>query len=264
VEETLERVEDPEPVAGPSGDEPAQTTTTCVPATVPPPVFGDDSTLDRSTFNGLVDPTGGCEDQVRVLVLGDSTGRGVANGLAALMDPRLQIYDRSALGCSFGPEDCPDWHAEWAAAVQSVQPDVVLINTTVLLDLKGVDDAPFLSDEANEQRVTALSDAVRIAGSTGARVVLVVPPRPTGLYYCNGPDRRTTCDERWTAAWKASIEQAAAMTGATVIDAWAWVEARNRPADRPDGLHLSGSALREHAAWLVPQLLAVADAPAGP
>lgn len=261
VGDTLGRVADPVRVTQPTakGASPSSTTTTtCVPTTVAPPVFGDDSTLDRSTFGGVADPGSGCSGQVRVLVLGDSTARGVSNGLAALEDPRVQVFDRSTLGCSFGPEGCPDWHAEWAAAVQSVQPQVVVINTTVIIDLEGVDDAPFLSPAANDQRVTAMVDAARIAGSTGAKVVLVVPPRPTGLYYCNGPDRETTCDARWTAAWKASLEQAADATGATLIDAGAWVDARDRSADRPDGLHLSGSALKEHSAWLLPQLLQVA------
>jgi len=263
VGDTLGRVADPVALntSPKSGASPSSTTTTtCVPTTVAPPVFGDDSTLDRSTFGGVADPGAGCSGQVRVLVLGDSTARGVSNGLTALEDPRLQVFDRSTLGCSFGPEGCPDWHAEWSAAVESVKPQVVVINTTVIIDLEGVDDAPFLSAAANAQRVTAMTDAARIAGSTGAKVVLVIPPRPTGLYYCNGPDRETTCDARWTAAWKSSLEQADAATGATLIDAGAWVDARDRAADRPDGLHLSGSALKEHSAWLLPQLLQAAGA----
>lgn len=258
VGETLDRVADPVDVGDGGAEAPASTTTTCVPTTVPTPVFGDDSTLDRSTMNDVADPAAGCSGQVRLMVVGDSTARGVSNGLASLADPRLQVFDRSTLGCSYGPEDCPDWRTTWAQDVQAVQPQVVLINTTVIIDLAGVDDAPFLSEAADEQRVAAMTDAARIAGSTGAKVVFAIPARPTGLYYCNGPDRETTCDAEWTAAWKSSIERAALQTGASVIDAGAWVDARDRDADRPDGLHLSGSALREHAAWLLPQLVQIA------
>jgi peptidoglycan/LPS O-acetylase OafA/YrhL len=247
---TLHRVADPESTGA------RATTTTCVPVTVAPPVFGDDRTLDRSTFNAVADPTAAaCAGQLRVLVLGDSTARGISNGLNSLEDPRIQVFDRSTLGCSYGPERCPDWRTTWPAAVHEVQPDVVLIYTTVLIDLQGVEDASFLTPAADRQRVDAFEEAVRLTSATGAKVLLVVPARPTGRYYCNGPEQETTCDRARTAAWKSSIETAALATGAGVVDAGAWIDARNRPSDRPDGLHLSGEALREHATWLVPQLL---------
>ena len=50
-----------------------------------------------------------------------------------------------------------------------------------------------------------------------------------------------------------------AATGVPTLDAQAWVD--GRPAtietDRPDGLHFSGPALDEHAAWLADQLRAL-------
>lgn len=49
-----------------------------------------------------------------------------------------------------------------------------------------------------------------------------------------------------------------AATGAALLDVRSWIEARAPTAgtDRPDGLHLSGAALVEHAKWLTPQLTA--------
>ena len=48
------------------------------------------------------------------------------------------------------------------------------------------------------------------------------------------------------------------LTGATVLDVGAWVGQNTVADDRPDGLHLSGDALRRHAEWLVPQVVTVA------
>ena len=46
----------------------------------------------------------------RVLVVGDSTGRGAANGLKRAAIPGLEIWDRTKLGCGMvtDSEECGD------------------------------------------------------------------------------------------------------------------------------------------------------------
>ncbi len=259
VAETLRKV--PDPVT--------TTTQPCVPTSVAAPQFGGSIAFDRRTVDTVVDPTHGCSDQVKVLVVGDSLGRGVSNGLVSIDDPRLQIWDRTVTGCSFGPESCPNWRDIWPLDMLAVHPDVVLLYTNVQPDLKGVDDAPFLSADGHAQRVQALTDAVHVLSSGGSKVLLIapaVPQRPNGLYYCDNRTTGSVCDPRWVQEWTRSVQQVAAATGAGVVDVAGWIGARPATAktDRPDGLHLSGDALREHAQWLVPQLVAAAPDAAKP
>jgi peptidoglycan/LPS O-acetylase OafA/YrhL len=239
------------------------TTVPCIPAPVTAPVFGGASEFDGATVRPVQDPTKTCSDQVKVLVVGDSLGRGVSNGLVAEQDPRLQIWDRTVTGCSFGPESCPSWRDIWPLDMLAVKPDVVLLYTNVQPDLKGVDDAPFLSPEGHAQRVAALTEAHRILSAGGAEVLFVqpaVPARPNGLYYCDNRKTGSICDPAWVQEWNATVAEVAAATGSGVVDTAAWIAARPATAttDRPDGLHLSGDALKAHAQWLVPQLLAAA------
>lgn len=244
--------------------EPATTTVPCSPTTSQSaPEFGGTEQFDYATVAEVADPATTCDTQVRVLVLGDSLGRGASNGLVSLGDPRLLLWDRTQLGCSFGPEKCADWREPWGVATLGVQPDVVVVFSRVLGDLKGVDDAPFLSPEGAAQRVAVLTEAAQRLSSTGAKVVFVnaaVPGRPNGLYYCQGKARSSPCDPEWVTEWNRSIAEAAAATGAQVVDAGGWTAARSATdrEDRPDGLHFSGQALREYAAWLLPQILTTA------
>jgi peptidoglycan/LPS O-acetylase OafA/YrhL len=256
-----------------SGDTAAPQCASIVPAGAGPPSVGTaggglgadpvtaSNGFDPSTVADLADPAGGgCA--VTVLVLGDSTGRGLANGLAEVADPRLQLWDRTELGCSWGGEDCPDWRTRWAAAVEAVDPDVVVVYSGPVPDLHGVDDEDFLSPGGHAQRVTTLAEGVRMLSSGGAKVLLdvpAVPLAPNGLFYCEGRATSSTCDPEWVAEWGATVHEVAAATGAGVVDVAGWVHARGAaPSDRPDGLHLSGSALTAHAGWLVPRIVAAA------
>lgn len=253
---TLERVKDPSSSASPPVS--STTTTTCVPTAEPVPMFGDTSTFDDRTVATVVDPTTACVSQVRLLILGDSTGRGISNGINSLGDTRIRLWDRTELGCSLGPEKCGEWRQKWTLSVIGAKPDVVLVYTTVQPDLFGIDDASFLSEEAHRQRVAILTDAARIAGSTGAKVMLIRPALPIGNFYCTARNRRTTCTPEELAAWDRAVQEVATATGATVVDVGNWVAQNTSGQDRPDGLHMSGEALHRHAEWLVPQILAVA------
>jgi hypothetical protein len=169
------------------------------------------------------------------------------------------LWDRTALGCSLGPEKCGGWREAWAVSVLGVRPDVVLLYANVVTDLAGVEDAAFDTPEGQAQRELVLSEAVSVLGSTGAQVMLAAPGtpgRPNGLYYCRGRASNSACDPAWVQAWGDSLRRVAAATGARVVDAAGWINARpdTQSSDRPDGLHLSGVALREHSLWLLPQV----------
>ncbi len=83
------------------------------------------------------------QPKIKVLVLGDSVGQGLAlKGLQA--DKRLETVNAATVNCTLAPGDlesykgdvissaglgCPDWRTAWPALVQQNQPDVVLVVT---------------------------------------------------------------------------------------------------------------------------------------
>jgi hypothetical protein len=215
--------------------------------------------FDPRTVAGPTDPTSSC-GTVRVMVVGDSTGRGASNGLARAADPRLSIWDRTNLGCSFNPQCERPWRDTFREGVATVNPDVVLLYGGVVGDLAGVDNAPFLSAEGRAQRVAVLVEAQRILSARGATVVFTTPTtprRPNGLFFCNGKADNSPCDPAWVREWNESVRAAAAQTRSPVIDVGGWIDAHPDPAaTRPDGLHLSAPALGDLAQWLAPQLAA--------
>ena len=276
VEASLGAVPDPDDTASASapsttasegsGDEtpapPPSTAPPCVTAAPTTTVYAATGGVDPATVGEIADPTGECGAELKVLVVGDSTGRGAANGLAALGNPLVKLWDRTVLGCSFGDEDCPSWRERWSAAVAEIDPDVVLVYDNVVSDFQGVDDAPFLSNEAALVRTEQFIEATKVLSAQGAAVVFeapAVPLRPNGLFFCDGDATNSNCDPAWLARWNEDLRTAAALTDATVLDVGGWIAARGATkADRPDGLHLAGPALVELAAWMVPQLFAAA------
>jgi peptidoglycan/LPS O-acetylase OafA/YrhL len=143
----------PDPVAaatpnaglrGPAIDAPPATCTPNATAIEVPVFAGDGSAYDPSTVTEGADPGvpastsgGSCGPPRRVLVVGDSTGRGAANGLKRLGRPDLAVWDRTRLGCGLVADDveCGDWHRDWAAAVAEIEPDVVLVHLGVSDDV---------------------------------------------------------------------------------------------------------------------------------
>lgn len=243
-----------------SGSSPV--TTACVPtvvagATQDWPTVAEG--FDPNTIEELADPsTEGCARQLDVMVVGDSTGRGFSNGLVRLGDPDIRVWDRTTLGCSLGDEDCPDWRTAWADAVDRVRPDVVVMYVNPATDLKGVDDAPFLSDRGERQRVGVLEEAADILSADGAAVVFVAPPTPRppkGLYFCGGRRSGTPCDPVITEAWTDSVIQVADERRIPVLDVAGFLdELGDNDETRPDGMHFSLPSLRELAQWALPAL----------
>ncbi len=182
----LEQLDDPggagaisDPDAGDSPPGSTTTTTVCVPAAVTGGVTDDTSApdgFDPDTVNDIADPSAAaCDEQIDVLVVGDSTGRGFSNGLASLSDPGLRVWDRTILGCSLGSEDCGHWRDEWTGPVNQIRPDVVVLYINPVMDLKDVDDADFDSPEG-AQRARGGSERSR---------------RPALLHRCRPGFRRT-------------------------------------------------------------------------
>lgn len=252
---------------GPSVLAETTTTTTCVPTVAQPQTVlgGGADGFDPSTITDIADPAAAaCSDQVDVLVVGDSTGRGFSNGLAALGDPNLRVWDRSILGCSLGSEDCGHWRDEWTGPVDQIDPDVVVLYFNPVSDLKGVDDAEFLSPEGAAQRVQVLNEAADLLSRNGAALVFIAPPEPRppeGLFFCDGRKKGTRCDPEWVAAWSTSVAEVAQGRGAALLDVGAYV--RSLPDDesaRPDGMHFAGTSLVEMAGWARPTLFTAAGA----
>jgi len=252
-------VSPPAEVAGATKSPTSTTTTTiCIPQ-LPP--TQSQTTLspsrggfDPDTVAQIGDPGWPtCDSQIDVMVVGDSTGRGMANGLVALQDPNLRVWDRTILGCSLGDEDCGDWRQEWAPHVDGIDPDVVLLYTNPVVDLKGIDDAEFLSAEGAAQRESILREAAQLLSRNGAALVFVAPPvprSPEGLFFCNGRRSNTQCDADWVDAWIASVEKVALESGSPVLNVRAYVdELPDDRAARPDGMHFAGDALKEAAHW---------------
>jgi hypothetical protein len=102
-----------------------------------------------------------------------------------------------------------------------------------------------------------MTEAAERLGAGGARVAWILPaiPLDNGTFYCGGQRTASGCDPRWIARWDEDLTAVAASTGMVLVDVEVWVRARgNQPADRPDGLHLSGPALDAQATWLAEQL----------
>lgn len=256
----LGQVADPTGSGHGAGSASSTTTTICVPKVSNGNLTTDtgvDGSFDPNTVTDLTDPDAQeCADQIDVMVVGDSTGRGFSNGLAALGDAGLRIWDRTILGCSLGSEDCGDWRDEWSAPVRQIDPDVVVMYFNPVTDLKGVDDADFLSAKGAEQRKAALTEAADLLSSRGAALVFVAPPvprAPNGLFFCGGRRTDTQCDPRYVKAWTDTINEVAAAHKAPVMDVEGFLnEIGDNDSTRPDGMHFTAPALKELALWARP------------
>ncbi len=237
----------------------APTTTICVPTTVAAPQFSGGTVFDPSTVGDVADPTGSGCGATRVLVVGDSTGRGAANGLRRNASDTLEVWDRTVLGCGIQATkpNCPSWRDIWPKAVAEIRPQVVLVHMGISTDLVPGPEPRFLSAEASQLRQQVIGEAMDALRAGGARVVWALPavPLDQGTFYCGGARRGTGCDPAWILKWDSDVIAAAAPRGVTVVDLDSWVASRGRTlADRGDGLHFSGEGRDAEAAWLAPQL----------
>lgn len=273
VSESLDQGADPvdpivpstDPGGDPGGEQGVSVAGTTLPPCIPEvstgPEFSSEYEFDEATVEELEDPGSvACAGQLKVLFVGDSTGRGAANGMRSLGDTRVLVWDRTTLGCSLGGEDCPNWRETWAEALAVADFDIVVMHHGLVSDFRDVDDPPFLSAAGEANRRAQLTEAVELMASGGATVYLVSPPTPLapeGLFFCDGKKTNSPCDPTWNDAWRASILNVAADTGAQVLNTVGWEAARGRGTkDRPDGTHFTGSALTQYAQWMVGEFVA--------
>jgi peptidoglycan/LPS O-acetylase OafA/YrhL len=131
---------------------------------------------------------------VRMLLVGDSMGMTLADGLArGASGWGVQVVDQAALGCDLAPDStvnimgqvtraaqgCPDWENQWARLVARDNPDVV----GVALGRWEVSDRivdgrwTTVGNPVWDARLSALLEkAVTVLSSRGARVVLFTLP----------------------------------------------------------------------------------------
>ncbi len=235
--------------------------------------------------SALEPPQPAFHDPVRVLLIGDSTALTLGLALAPwshLYD--IDLDDAATLGCGVTITDAQVEHGVrvptnwpchldpgsyetifqmWHHEVATFDPDVVAIlagrwevhNVLVNGQVVNITQLPF------QAAVTAgLTRAVRIAGSRGARVVLVTQPcadsgeRPDGQPWPEDAASRL-------AIYNRILRQVARRTGSTVLDLNAMVcpggtyqQVVNGVTIRaPDGVHFAGSS----GSFLAPRIFSV-------
>ncbi|MEX0768257.1 MAG: acyltransferase family protein [Microthrixaceae bacterium] len=250
------------------------TSTTCPPppVTAPTPTFSDQSTeFDIGTVDSAADPTAAviCGTRpIRVLIVGDSTGRGAVNGLRRLGQERLEVWDRTEFGCGVAAplENCSDYLIAWPEAVAQISPEVVVIYQRAAAGSSGDEGPDYLSAEASTARQAQMTTAMQLVGSAGAKVVWVLPATllPRGAFYCQGQATNSICDPAWLQRWREDAAASAANLGINTIDVQTWVDTRpseQAESDRPDGLHFSGPALEQFAPWFGGKISTIASPP---
>jgi lysophospholipase L1-like esterase len=138
--------------------------------------------------------------KVKVLVLGDSVGQGLATK-ALQFDKRVEVVNAATVNCTLAGGDlesyadgsvighgCPEWRTEWPALVQQNQPDIVLVWTGgwEIVDRwfanPGVGLPSTILDPAFQQQLsTAHTEAATLLSTGGAKVAF------TTLQYINPP-----------------------------------------------------------------------------
>ena len=138
---------------------------------------------------------------------------------------------------------------------------MVLVIARVWDDVSPGDEPTFLSPEGSAVRRQAFASTMRRLAAGGRTVLWNLPPVPLNPWYCDGADTESPCDPEWVARWNEDLAAAAAETDTTLVDTATWIDQRGATlSDRPDGLHLSGSALDAQAQWLAEQIRAAAAA----
>ena len=219
---------------------------------------------------------------VRVLVVGDSVAMTLGAALAS--SPHVTVLNGGVLGCGLlesgryryagdvnaTPRQCADMPQRWARAAHDHSADVVavLVGRWEVMD-REIDGrwtslgAPEYEHYLRER----LDAALRTIAGTGARPVLLTAPysrrveRPDGGLWPEDTDHRV---DRWNALVReVAAEQHPAVP---VVDLNRRTAPQGHYTDevegvplRYDGLHITRSAGRWLAPWLLPELARAAD-----
>jgi peptidoglycan/LPS O-acetylase OafA/YrhL len=221
--------------------------------------------------------------QPRIDFFGDSVSWTIGTYLPD--QPNAEVNTRAIQGCGITLQSdilelgtphrlysyCPGWPSRWQAGVNADDPDVsvILLNRWELMDarLNGGAYTHVGNPDFDAYLTGQLDRAVNIAGSHGARVVLLTAAythrseRPDGgLYDEDQPSR--------VDAWNVLVRAEAARHPDTtvVLDLnklvcpdGRYTESINGLQVRSDGLHFTPEGVQQLIApWLMPQLIAIA------
>lgn len=210
----------------------------------------------------------------RLLVVGDSTARNVAAGLADGADGRVEVVSAGVVGCPLvrtssvrprADEDrstayCPTWEDSWSDWVEAFEPDAIVAVAGPAEQWEqqypGI-DGWHLPGSATYQRWhdDELARMIDVLGRYGLTMLVLEAPEITSDHGDLGaePGRVEAWNaqiQRWDATW---------IPVRTVAYASLWSDPRSKQgrAERPDGVHATAEQMarvaREH---LVPEILA--------
>jgi peptidoglycan/LPS O-acetylase OafA/YrhL len=212
----------------------------------------------------------------RLLLVGDSVADSMAPGLAAAAAARgFQFASVAVPGCGLAsdtnerrdaavwtgpdPKCLPPWRERWASAVATYRPDVVIMETTSIVDRRvNGNEIPFDSGAGLDLARSDVRDAIDILGAGGATVVL--PTRPysrLGWPVAGMNLARSGFNDRWMDLWNQQVLQPFATDPRVKeVDFNGFVNPQGVVdlSGRPDGVHFDGEAANRIAMWLVSQL----------
>jgi peptidoglycan/LPS O-acetylase OafA/YrhL len=218
----------------------------------------------------------------RVLVVGDSVGATLGARLDEVqMSVGISEVGAAQVACELPRSDyhrkpagddgpagepivtsatCRDWPARWGAKLAEVHPDRVLLSLGFAavedIELRGVWHNACSAWWRRFYRAEATA-ALRVLGSTGARVWVATIARPGLDAFPPSTDTRTECVNRL-------LREAATATHASVLDVDHYLcpgkgrcgTTLNGQTVRPDGLHIGNPGGRLLAVWVAQQLTA--------
>ncbi len=225
--------------------------------------------------------------ELRVLLVGDSVAWSLANGFRPALERAsgVRVINRAMPGCGLAHgrlkengkilvrnsgSRCGDWPEHWTRYVVETRPDLVLVlvGGWDIYDREVEGEWLAFGSAAYDAYLRGLLErAGRVLGSGGARVVMLSSP-----YYHRedaASAMQPAISERWRIdRFNAVLRDYVASTrgAVTLLELGDWVcedprcEAqREGVALRTDGAHFSTQGAMLTAAWLAPQLHAIAD-----
>ena len=271
----------------------ADTSTTAPPAPGTPVDRGGDPAGDPDVEpqyeflrkEGLVQPSGGAEPTIRLLLVGDSLSASMIAGLEGWNgrhpDEQIWVDSHSVFGCPMvdtgvtpllgtwpTTAQCVDWHQDLDNALVRYDTDAVLMMAG-LADLQGHSIGGQMVDlgdpthdewfraELDRLATTLSAPGIPLVWANFPHVRMEAPSEPTKDwtdFVINKPWRVDRLNELLAEVLAAHPE----VTPAD-LDGWAhsWPEGEFDPARR-DGVHFLDAGSDLAADWLVPQLIALA------
>ncbi|MEX2293325.1 MAG: acyltransferase family protein [Acidimicrobiales bacterium] len=218
----------------------------------------------------------------RVAFMGDSVAQSLAEGLAPIGGPvGLAVINDAILGCgvarsgaytlsgtTYGlAEECASWSDIWRARLARDRPHLVVVQVGrhEVLDREFQGSFTHVGDPAYDTYVAGeLDQALSIAGSTGAPVVLLTAPyyrRPEQAGGDQWPENDPARANRVNDLLRATASR---HPGVTVIELGAHTSVGGRYTEsidgvrlRRDGVHYSAAGCAWMLPWLAPQLRAL-------